>query len=98
MSKDDIDTETILAPRIKAVTNKPLLGMTLGTDGSWSARFWNKSKPKIYVRNWCQTVRVIRSKSSITYDDRQMPAPLFDGKFVRTISAWGKKSKYIFQD
>jgi molybdopterin/thiamine biosynthesis adenylyltransferase len=93
MSKDDIDTETMLAPRIKAVTNKPLLGMTLGTDGSWSARFWNKSKPKTYVRNWCQTVRVIGSKFSITYDDRQMPAPLFDGKFVRTISAWGKKKQ-----
>lgn len=93
MSQDDIDTETMLAPRVKAVSSKSLIGMTLGIDGAWSARFWNKSKPKTYVREWCQTVRVIGSKFSITYDDEQIPPPIFDNQFVRTISAWGKKQQ-----
>jgi len=93
MSKDDIDTENMLAPRIKAVTNKSLIGMTLGNDGSWSARFWIKSKPKTYIGSWCQSVRVVGTKFSITYDKKQLPAPVFDNKFVRTISAWGEKKQ-----
>lgn len=93
MSLDDINTEKMLAPRVKAVTGKSLLGMTLGIDGSWSARFWNKTKPKTYERIWCQSVKVVGKNFSITYDDRQTPPPIFDNQFVRTISAWGNKKQ-----
>jgi len=93
MSKDDIETETMLAPRAKAVTEKPLIGMTLGIDGSWSARFWNKSRPMTYERNWCQSVKVVGATFSITFDDKQIPPPKFDEKFTRTVSAWGIKKQ-----
>lgn len=93
MSKDDIDTEEMLAPRVKAATGKALLGMTLGTDGAWSARFWNKTKPKTYTRSWCQSVKVVGKSFSITYDDKQIPPPVFDTQFIRTISAWGNKKQ-----
>lgn len=93
MSKDDYDTEKMLAPRIKGATGLPLLGMTLGTDNSWSARFWNKVKARTYKRQWCQSVRVVGKHLSITFDDSQMPAPVFDKKFERTISAWGKNKQ-----
>lgn len=90
MSKDDIDTEKMLAPRVKAVTNKALIGMTLGIDGSWSARFWNKTKPKKYEINWCESVRVVGTKFSVTHNDKLIPPLKFNEKFVRTISAWGQ--------
>lgn len=91
MSHDDIETEKMLAPRVKAATGRSLIGMTLGLDGSWSARFWNKTEPKKYVIDWCESVRVVGKTFSITYNDKLIPPPKFDEKFVRTISAWGEK-------
>lgn len=38
-------------------TGKPLLGMTIGTDGYWSARLWDK-KDKQIGGTWCRKVRV----------------------------------------
>lgn len=93
MSKDDIETEKMLAPRVKAVTNNSLIGMTLGVDGAWSARFWNKTKPKNYNIDWCESVRVVGAKFSVTYNTKLLPALKFNEKFVRTISAWGKKNQ-----
>lgn len=91
MSKDDIDTEKMLASRVKAITNKSLIGMTLGSDGAWSARFWVKTKPKQYMINWCESVRIVGAKFSVTFNDNILPVPRFDERFVRTISAWGEK-------
>ena len=43
MSPMDDDTErTIIAPFIRE-TGLPLLGLTMGSDGVWSARFWQES-------------------------------------------------------
>jgi molybdopterin/thiamine biosynthesis adenylyltransferase len=90
MSQDDIDTEKMLSPRVKAVTNLPLLGMTLGNNGDWSARFWNKSLPKIYHCNWCESVRVVGERYHVTFNDNLLKPPLVKEELVRTISAWGE--------
>lgn len=95
MSEDDIIAENRIAPATFAVTNLPLLGMTVGTDGSWSARFWEKdlTEKRKYARNWAETVRVIGKGLSITFNDNLVP-PNFDAKKqLRTISAWGKKTQ-----
>ena len=42
MSYDDYMAEEMLAPRVKAISNLPLIGMTIGNNGDWSARFWIK--------------------------------------------------------
>lgn len=95
MSDDDVVAEKRMSPAVMAVTDLPLLGLTLGTDGAWSGRFWlkdDKEKRK-YDRNWCDTVRVIGKKLSITYNDFLLP-PVFDAaKQLRTISAWGSKTQ-----
>jgi molybdopterin-synthase adenylyltransferase len=39
MSQDDVATELRQAPAVQATTGFPLVGVTLGTDGSWSGRF-----------------------------------------------------------
>lgn len=95
MSDDDIIAETRISPSVMGLTGFPLLGLTLGTDGAWSGRFWIKDEKekRKYNRNWCDTVRVIGKKLSITYNDDLLP-PIFDSaKQLRTISAWGSKTQ-----
>lgn len=95
MSEDDIIAETRLSPSIMAATGFPLLGLTLGTDGAWSGRFWIKDdrEKRKYNRNWCETVRMIGKKLSITFND-DLLHPSFDrAKQLRTISAWGNKTQ-----
>lgn len=95
MSGPDIIAEKRISPAVMAASGLPLLGMTIGTDGAWSGRFWIKdeSQKRKYDRAWCETVRVIGKKLTITYNDNLLP-PCFDiGKQLRTISAWGAKKQ-----
>jgi len=95
MSDDDVVAETRLSPSVSGLTGLPLLGLTLGTDGSWSGRFWIKDEfeKRKYNRQWCDTIRVIGKKLSITYNDALLP-PIFDAtRQMRTISAWGGKTQ-----
>lgn len=95
MSMDDIIAESTMAPAVRSVTSLPLLGMTTGDDGAWSARFWKKNKfeKRKYDRLWCESVRVLGTKLSITFNDELLP-PSFDvNKQLRTISAWGGKTQ-----
>src|ERR1700744_4072227 len=86
MSNDDIKAEEMLAPRVKAMTGLPLVGMTIGTDEAWSARYWVKTAPKKYERFFCESVRVIGKGLRVTYYDKLIPKPYFNEAFSRTIS------------
>ncbi|MCA9360055.1 ThiF family adenylyltransferase [Candidatus Nomurabacteria bacterium] len=88
MSEPDVSAELSISPAVKAVTNLPLIGLTTGTDGSWSARFWIKHNQS-YEREWCTSVRVVGSGLDITYNDFLLPIPTFKEEFKRTRSAWG---------
>jgi hypothetical protein len=91
MSSDDVAAEQRLAPRVLAATGLSLVGLTLGTDGSWSARFWEKTAPKTFERRWCERVRVVGEALSITYNDQLVPPPMNREELERTTSAWGEK-------
>ena len=93
MSPDDIKAETMLAPRVSAVTELPLVGMTIGNDYTWSARFWEKNSGRNYKRTWCNSVRVIGKEFSIYYADYLMPSRIDRVKLLRTISAWGEATQ-----
>jgi len=93
MSRDDVDAETMLASRCKAMTGLPLLGMTIGDDGVWSARFWIKDKPKSYQRHFCSKVCVSGKKLHVSYYDLLAPKANFGVEFTRTISAWGQEKQ-----
>ncbi len=90
MSPDDIATEMKRAPFSLTSTGLPLLGLTLGTDGAWSGRFWPRTAPKQYDRRWCATVRVVGSRLAITYHPELQPVPRHGEELLRTISAWGE--------
>lgn len=95
MSEDDVIAEKRLSQSVFAMTQLPLIGMTVGEDGLWSARFWTKDKvqKRTYNLNWCETARVISKQLKIIFNDNLL-APNFDSmKQLRTISAWGKKTQ-----
>lgn len=93
MSEDDVNAERGHAGAVLAATGFPLVGLTLGTDGAWSARFWPKTAPRTFDRAWCASVRVIGNQLAVTYMDRLMPPPQMKVELTRTISAWGAKAQ-----
>jgi hypothetical protein len=89
MSADDVRAEQLNAPAVYGATKLPFVGLTLAGDGAWSARFWERTAPRAYHRNWCGTVRVVGNEFPITYLDELAPPPPATESQLRTISAWG---------
>lgn len=93
MSPDDIRAEEGHAPATMGATGLPLVGLTIGTDGAWSARFWMRTAPRQYEQQWCESVRVAGDRLLVTYDVNQCPVPQPRGELARTISAWGEQAQ-----
>jgi ThiF family len=93
MSDDDIDAELGLAPKVFAATQLPLVGLTLGSDGAWSARFWERRSPREYVRQWCENVRSVGLQLHTSFADILIPPPPEIEEQIRTVSAWGYRKQ-----
>src|SRR5437899_3138101 len=91
MRSDDEQGEDGLAPSVTGATSLPLLGMTIGTDSSWSARFWIRSSTRKYKRVWCESVRVSGEDFTVTFNDSLVPTPRLRPELARTVSAWGER-------
>ncbi|MGC9995895.1 MAG: ThiF family adenylyltransferase [Terriglobia bacterium] len=92
MSFDDIDTEQGLAPAVFGATRMPFVGLTLAGDGSWSARFWERTGPRTHQRQDCATVRIVGVRLVVTYMERLARPPESSEEQVRTVSAWGEQA------
>lgn len=92
MSQDDIEAEKKISNTIEALTDYPLLGMTLGNDGTWSARFWKYKNSFGMERIWADSVKVIgerlNKQLSIYYSDPYS----FKEDFKRTKTVWGEEN------
>ena len=95
MSYPDEIAEKRISATAFAITGRPLLGMTLGNDESWSARFWFKDEKvkRIYNKEWCISVRVIGEKLSVTFNNRLLKPKSNTRTQIRTISSWGQKTQ-----
>jgi molybdopterin-synthase adenylyltransferase len=93
MSKPDVLAEQGNAGAVLGATALPFVGLTLASDGAWSARFWERSAPRSYVREWCSTVRVVGDRLTPTYMDGLAPPPRVTDAQLRTVSAWGEKAQ-----
>jgi hypothetical protein len=93
MSDDDIAAEHNHAAAAFGATGLPLVGLTVGSDGAWSARFWERVAPRTYMRRWCGSVRVVRDRLHVTYADALAPPPSFRDELRRTVSAWGPEAQ-----
>jgi len=88
MSDVDIVAERDrISPPARA-TGFPVVGLTLGVDGSWSARFWVWSGRQVELC-WCDKVRVVGRGLQITYNDDHLPPPVRRPALSRTIDTWG---------
>ena len=89
MSEADVIAERDrISPPARACDH-PLVGLTLGTDSSWSARFWIWDG-RVFQRRWCDKVRVIGRGIRITYNDHHIPPPERRAALRRTIDTWGE--------
>ncbi|WP_419857162.1 HesA/MoeB/ThiF family protein [Candidatus Palauibacter irciniicola] len=94
MSDDDVDTERSTAPSIFGETGLPLIGLTMGTDGALSARFWTRVGRREYERRWCGSVRVVGDDFDVTFMEELAPAPKYKEMLKRTYSAWGEEKQH----
>ncbi|MYB88684.1 MAG: ThiF family adenylyltransferase [Proteobacteria bacterium] len=95
MSQQDVCTEESTVPSILGGTGLPLVGLTMGTDGALSARFWNRVGRRQYKRRWCGSVRVVGNDFDVTFMEKLAPKPEFKEVLKRTYSAWGEDKQNI---
>lgn len=91
---DDVAERDRLASAVAGRTGLPLLGLTWGTDGTWSARLWGRSAPFTYDRHDATVVRVVGpDRMALSYhpDLRPPPAPLPSQQ--ATLSVWGQAAQ-----
>lgn len=92
MSDDDVAAEQKMAGAVYALTNLPLLGMTIGSDGTWSARMWKHVESRQFERIWCNSVRVAGTALNVCFNDAQVPKPAYREHYRRTVTVWGKEN------
>jgi molybdopterin/thiamine biosynthesis adenylyltransferase len=88
MSPDDIAAEKRMMDAVEVLTGHPLLGLTCGSDGYWSARFWGESFDTKKI-SWCASVRVLSETLEVYFNDRIIPPPRYQEMFKRTETVWG---------
>jgi molybdopterin-synthase adenylyltransferase len=93
MSEDDVRAEQGRAGWVLAGTGLPLIGMTIGTDGAWSARFWVRIAPRTFKRCDCLNVRVVGRGLKTTFHPTLKPAPRPSDELRRPISVWGSENQ-----
>jgi hypothetical protein len=91
MSDDDVRAEEGHAAAALGSTRLPLVGMTTGSDSTWSARFWERIGPGLYRRCWCRNVRTVGTRLKVDFSDHLCPPPAPSVELERTIHAWGEQ-------
>ncbi len=95
MSWPDIEAERDVLAYPAGATGLPLLGLTVGSDGYWSARFWERIDRRMH-RHWCQKVRVVGPQAYRIYVNDNIMPPLRRRDILRrTFDTWGSDSQNL---
>ncbi len=91
MSEDDIIAEQRMAGPALALTGQPLVGLTIGSNGVWSARVWTEAAhgARGFSRQWCSAVRVAGGRLQVDLNNDLRPRPRYRDMFRRTFATWG---------
>ncbi len=94
LSTIDHDTErNIIAPFVRE-TGLPLLGLTMGSDGVWSARFWHERGSGRRAPTDCQDVRRVGPRhSGVDWPPDAHPPYRRRTSLVRTLDSWGLEAQ-----
>jgi molybdopterin/thiamine biosynthesis adenylyltransferase len=90
MSSDDVAADTRMAPTAFTFSDLPLIGMTVGSDGVWSARIWNHLGDGVFKMHWMSLVKSVGLKLSVSFNDKLMPLPEYQEMFKRTSTVYGR--------
>jgi len=95
MSVDDVVAERDrLASAVAGTTGLPLVGLTWGTDGTWSARFWGRRAPFTYARHDAKCVRVVGpQRVALSFHPVLAPPPAPLPSQQATASVWGTETQ-----
>jgi molybdopterin/thiamine biosynthesis adenylyltransferase len=92
MSSDDIKAEAGMAPTVHSLTNLPLVGMTVGDDGTWSGRIWNHQGAGKFAQLGAGIVKSVGKRFRASFDDKLIVKPKYREHFKRTRTVYGKES------
>ena len=88
MSQTDVVAERDrIAPPSRAA-GLPLLGLTVGEDGVWSARFWRWNGQE-FDRVWCDKVRVVGGGLNLSIRPTNVARVARSARLRRTVDTWG---------
>ena len=89
LSQPDIFAERDVVAYQAQSTKKPFVGMTIGTDGYWSARFWSRKANRMELE-WCNKVRVPRrDRYQVNWHPKVGEPYAAVPMLQRTIETWG---------
>ena len=93
MSAADIVAERDVLAYPAGATGYPLLGLTVGVDGQWSARFWERQGAQMR-RRWCEKTRIVGADVyQLHFNDEKVPAPARREILRRTFDTWGPNTQ-----
>ena len=93
MSEADVEAERDVLAYPAGATGLPLVGLTIGGDGYWSSRFWERDGDQMR-RHWCTKTRVVGPKSYELYFNNHVdPVPERRQVLRRTYDTWGQDSQ-----
>ena len=95
MSVADVHAERNRIVHTARATGHPLVGMTVGTDGYWSARVWAEHRDGA-TRYWSRKVRVVERSRLVVWHGPQA-RPRNRGKQRRTLESWGEERQRIIE-
>ena len=94
LSDDDRVAEAVrMGGAVAARTGLPVLGLTWGNDGSWSARIWLRKDRHQYEALWASSVRVLGSRLRFSFHPTMRPPPPVPPSQVATLSVWGRDAQ-----
>ena len=93
MSSTDVVAERDVLAFATAATGLPLLGLTMGSDGYWSARTWHRNQ-RTFERIWCEKVRIVGpSRYEIQFGAFAAPPSPRRNVLRRTFDTWGQRGQ-----
>ena len=93
MSQTDVLAERDVIAYPAMATNLPLVGLTVGSDGYWSARFWERKNGEM-IRDWCPKVRIVGPQTyGVHFHDTILPPPPRRPILRRTFDTWGAEAQ-----
>ena len=93
MSEADVVAERDVLAYPAGATGLPLVGLTIGSDGYWSSRFWKRDGNGMR-RHWCAKTRVVGPKSYQIYSNDHLVPPSERSDILRrTFDTWGQDSQ-----